>query len=102
MMVCLGVFVWFAFSFFFLMRRRPPRSKRTDTLFPYTTLFRSELGSRFRVAAVAADGVIEAIEAACGAPVLGVQWHPEMEAGPAGDPLWRWLVEAAEIGRAHV
>src|SRR3546814_13122730 len=27
--------------FFFLMRRRPPRSTRTDTLFPYTTLFRS-------------------------------------------------------------
>src|SRR3546814_6191203 len=30
----------FAF-FFFLMIRRPPRSTRTDTLFPYTTLFRS-------------------------------------------------------------
>src|SRR3546814_16153108 len=29
------------FVFFFLMRRRPPRSTRTDTLFPYTTLFRS-------------------------------------------------------------
>src|SRR3546814_1409672 len=27
--------------FFFLMIRRPPRSTRTDTLFPYTTLFRS-------------------------------------------------------------
>src|SRR3546814_2121693 len=27
--------------FFLLMRRRPPRSTRTDTLFPYTTLFRS-------------------------------------------------------------
>src|SRR3546814_7865559 len=27
--------------FFFLMSRRPPRSTRTDTLFPYTTLFRS-------------------------------------------------------------
>src|SRR3546814_8053129 len=27
--------------FFFLMLRRPPRSTRTDTLFPYTTLFRS-------------------------------------------------------------
>src|SRR3546814_15355184 len=27
--------------FLFLMRRRPPRSTRTDTLFPYTTLFRS-------------------------------------------------------------
>src|SRR3546814_963091 len=31
------------FSFFFLMIRRPPRSTRTDTLFPYTTLFRSSL-----------------------------------------------------------
>src|SRR3546814_13150167 len=29
------------FVFFFLMIRRPPRSTRTDTLFPYTTLFRS-------------------------------------------------------------
>src|SRR3546814_3672814 len=28
------------------MIRRPPRSTRTDTLFPYTTLFRSELGDR--------------------------------------------------------
>src|SRR3546814_16839843 len=27
--------------FCFLMIRRPPRSTRTDTLFPYTTLFRS-------------------------------------------------------------
>src|SRR3546814_7234254 len=29
------------FFFFFLMIQRPPRSTRTDTLFPYTTLFRS-------------------------------------------------------------
>src|SRR3546814_20597472 len=29
---------------FFLMIRRPPRSTRTDTLFPYTTLFRSPSG----------------------------------------------------------
>src|SRR3546814_18049301 len=28
------------------MIRRPPRSTRTDTLFPYTTLFRSALGGR--------------------------------------------------------
>src|SRR3546814_5156336 len=28
--------------FLFLMIRRPPRSTRTDTLFPYTTLFRSD------------------------------------------------------------
>src|SRR3546814_13979757 len=33
---------WMVVSlFFFLMIRRPPRSTRTDTLFPYTTLFRS-------------------------------------------------------------
>src|SRR3546814_9361583 len=30
------------FFFFFLMIRRPPRSTRTDTLFPYTTLVRSD------------------------------------------------------------
>src|SRR3546814_15708591 len=30
---------------FFLMIRRPPRSTRTDTLFPYTTLFRSDVHS---------------------------------------------------------
>src|SRR3546814_17441868 len=29
------------FCFFVLMIRRPPRSTRTGTLFPYTTLFRS-------------------------------------------------------------
>src|SRR3546814_20551248 len=37
--------------FFFLMIRRPPRSTRTDTLFPYTTLFRS------MEAALAFDGL---------------------------------------------
>src|SRR3546814_18296490 len=35
-----------SFIFFFLMIRRPPRSTRTDTLLPYTTLFRSEAFSR--------------------------------------------------------
>src|SRR3546814_19193568 len=33
------------FLLFFLMIRRPPRSTRTDTLFPYTTLFRSRIGN---------------------------------------------------------
>src|SRR3546814_18811053 len=37
MLRCYGVYI-----VFFLMIRRPPRSTRTDTLFPYTTLFRSE------------------------------------------------------------
>src|SRR3546814_8375262 len=31
------------------MIRRPPRSTRTDTLFPYTTLFRSALGPALRL-----------------------------------------------------
>src|SRR3546814_8946351 len=33
--------------FFFVMIRRPPRSTRTDTLFPYTTLFRSDADPDF-------------------------------------------------------
>src|SRR3546814_3738140 len=36
------LFLLFVLIFFFLMIRRPPRSTRTDTLFPYTTLFRSD------------------------------------------------------------
>src|SRR3546814_21054049 len=39
--VCIFFFI---VVFFFLMIRRPPRSTRTDTLFPYTTLFRSYYG----------------------------------------------------------
>src|SRR3546814_1620934 len=35
------IYVMCDVCFFFLIRRRPPRSTRTDTLFPYTTLFRS-------------------------------------------------------------
>src|SRR3546814_20700419 len=42
-MYCWG----FLLLFFFLMIRRPPRSTRTDTLFPYTTLCRS-LGSAWQ------------------------------------------------------
>src|SRR3546814_10786100 len=47
---CYTISIWYlrsmlscsCFTFiFFLMIRRPPRSTRTDTLFPYTTLFRS-------------------------------------------------------------
>src|SRR5213082_1164364 len=37
-------FFFFFFIFFFLMIRRPPRSTLCQTLFPYTTLFRSHPG----------------------------------------------------------
>src|SRR3546814_13947883 len=45
------LFVILIFFFFFLMIRRPPRSTRTDTLFPYTTLFRSPLRQNARILA---------------------------------------------------
>src|SRR3546814_7275803 len=37
----LNVMSFFFVLFFFLRRRRPPESTRTDTRFPYTTLFRA-------------------------------------------------------------
>src|SRR3546814_14284976 len=40
---------------FFLMIRRPPRSTRTDTLFPYTTLFRSDFFGAEAVAQLRQD-----------------------------------------------
>src|SRR3546814_18669265 len=43
------------YMFFFLMIRRPPRSTRTDTLFPYTTLFRS-LPAQARAGVAGRDG----------------------------------------------
>src|SRR6186713_2664035 len=42
---------------FFLMIRRPPRSTHRYTLFPYTTLFRSELRIRNRI-----DGILHQME----------------------------------------
>src|SRR3546814_4409699 len=61
--------------FFFLMIRRPPRSTRTDTLFPYTTLFRSAHASL--------DGRARAyLDINCG--------HCHNEKGPA-DTSGLWL-----------
>src|SRR3546814_9146833 len=37
------------FDFVFLMIPRPPRSTRTDTLFPYTTLFRSNVDKHTKI-----------------------------------------------------
>src|SRR3546814_11826500 len=50
--------IWF---FLFLMIRRPPRSTRTDTLFPYTTLFRS-LNYAWPTAEIAVMGAKGAVE----------------------------------------
>src|SRR3546814_10500916 len=55
---------------FFLMIRRPPRSTRTDTLFPYTTLFRSK--EFFKMSDCAA-GKDERAAAAVAFPFAGVR-----------------------------
>src|SRR3546814_11688338 len=55
---------------------RPPRSKRTDTLFPYTTLFRSDAGAAQAVGARQCDAV-----APVGFPAL----HARQRADRAGD-----------------
>src|SRR3546814_1067718 len=59
------MFYCFTFYVFFLMIRRPPRSTRTDTLFPYTTLFRSRPTARRRgrVAAAVVQGRVTAGQA---------------------------------------
>src|SRR3546814_14818352 len=53
----MSVIMIFCTSFFLLMIRRPPRSTRTDTLCPYTTLFRSDgLHVRLRRSKTDQDG----------------------------------------------
>src|SRR3546814_2848358 len=77
------------------MTRRPPRSTRTDTLFPYTTLFRSAaIAQRYRRASLVRPG--SAGSKCC-----------RIRAGLANRPQLRPLPEACrialfEIGRAHV
>src|SRR3546814_16573428 len=62
---------------FFLMIRRPPRSTRTDTLFPYTTLFRSpaKAGKTTLLQSVAAS--ITANNPECHLMVVLVEERPE-------------------------
>src|SRR3546814_6432094 len=65
--------------FFFFISRRPPRSSRTDTLFPYPTLCRSTVSSAVRGGLSFLDSVAAALGARrilCGRlcahhPVLG-------------------------------
>src|SRR3546814_2770111 len=87
--------------FFFLMIRRPPRSTRTDTLFPYTTLFRSA-ASRDRIGgaghAVAAHGVGADLEA----DPRGLRRHQDRAVeGEAGDQLRLRRREVLAEQRAH-
>src|SRR3546814_7530929 len=67
------------------MIRRPPRSTRTDTLFPYTTLCRSEGGDEF---SALLKQVVDAVEA----PVNGFDHIPIDVKGTAfQEAVWREL-----------
>src|SRR3546814_18693690 len=92
-------------SFFFLMIRRPPRSTRTDTLFPYTTLFRSrEQQPRALAARKRADERVGqfGIEQELLEIALDVLLYPEHldPVAAVGEHVADALV--GEIGRAHV
>src|SRR3546814_1813470 len=91
--------------FFFLMIRGPPRSTRTDTPFPYTTLFRACLGGRQAlganvravhdgVAAIEAERVLKLIQpfarhfvTAVGQPAIGLQQDRRAEEAVGVPPL---------------
>src|SRR3546814_21155611 len=78
--------------FLLLMIRRPPRSTLTDTLFPYTTLFRSRLVKFEKPSGVARlEEILEIADAAMVARGdLGVELPPE-----AVPPLQKRIVATA-------
>src|SRR3546814_5220663 len=112
------------------MIRRPPRSTRTDTLFPYTTLFRSLLGGSVPLVNVAGriglergpgGGAGRAVALRGGRPFLAGFGQPALQPGDiarlkrdirvAGRALFRLrdvqcrtgdIILPPEIGRAHV
>src|SRR3546814_982796 len=78
--------------FFFVMIRRPPRSTRTDTLFPYTTLFRSGPASGCAAAAGAARNGARPLPLPSSRrrhndPPLAVAQRARHHAGGSGGPL---------------
>src|SRR3546814_11493585 len=100
------------------MIRRPPRSTRTDTLFPYTTLFRSRFphehvafysASRYKLNVTRADMIeagwspsVRLVEAAaCGKPIIYDVWtgiNEQLE--PNSEKSFDWNPEnGREAGR---
>src|SRR3546814_788793 len=82
--------ILFSMCFFFLMIRRPPRSTRTDTLFPYTALFRSLVERVKRYDPEADEAMINR------AYVCSVQKHGSQKRA-SGDPYFSHPIEVAGI-----
>src|SRR3546814_3552258 len=76
----------------FLMLRRPPRSTRADTLFPYTTLFRSERGGKAHAFLVAESDDLDRVRQAL---------PPRVELGDAGDRQRDAEIAVVGAGIAH-
>src|SRR3546814_17932056 len=94
------------FIFFFLMIRRPPKSTRTDTLVPYSTLFRSQRQApvaRARSLAAALSRLV-ARDGPRGDAVDGrLPAHGDQRRGERlGEFRPRQDARVPEIGRAHV
>src|SRR3546814_11437471 len=82
------------------MIRRPPRSTRTDTLFPYTTLFRSALlarAGRRRTTRARSAASVFVVSSPPAAAFVAPEWR-------AVEPLVHApeAVEAARVGRVRV
>src|SRR3546814_4494449 len=91
------------------MIRRPPRSTRTDTLFPYTTLYRSEMHDRHvddadqrqkrrrtRGVATIVDRAVQAHHAQIQKKQHQLRGQPRIP-GPPGAPGWRSEEHTSEL-----
>src|SRR3546814_8775768 len=95
------------------MIRRPPRSTRTDTLFPYTTLFRSEaragadrcaaigLGGQRRDARTAAGGDLPGLRQARTRPAARTEQCRRGASGVARHQHWRRRLDRGTLYRRN-
>src|SRR3546814_599992 len=73
------------------MIRRPPRSTRTDTLFPYTTLFRSDTvdsHAKTVIEGTTTDDILSHVGSVDSAVLRGGEGNDELRAGAGGDDLF--------------
>src|SRR3546814_9662683 len=79
------------------MIRRPPRSTRTDTLFPYTTLFRSQAGEQ----GVQVLCFQEVFTQPYFCPSQDAKWYESAEAIPDGPTTQLMQTYAAKRSEEH-